>query len=249
MHDEEPTPACRPSGGPLVPQSPAEPDRAALDRGPRDSARPVSQRPSAHPDATPGAAEQVIRAAVARGEIDAAAAAAIALYGAEIFGFLIGVLDHVGAAHDAYATFSARLSGHLARATWTCSLRVMMYVIACRTLARHTRGGAAAENDAPAAPDGASLVAPTPLVADRFQRIDSMTGISALRRNLSQGERELLVLRVDRGLGWSDIAIISLGESAAPIDIQRESKRLEKRFRTIREQLARSAIELGLLPV
>jgi|GEM_PF-774003 len=245
MHDDNSTPTPRLLHDSEPPRSSAELD------GPASEGADAPPRSGCAGMEAPSREEVAIREQVARGESDAAAAAAIALYGAEIFGFLIGVLDHAGAAHDVYATFSAHLRGHLPRAAWGCSLRVMMYLIACRALADHTRARApregAAESAAPR--EGESIVAPTPVAKSRFDRADSVSGISALRRNLSQGARELLVLRVDRGLAWNDIALISLGESAAPVDVRRESKRLERRFRSIREQLARTAIDLGLLPV
>ena len=117
----------------------------------------------------------------------------------------------------------------------------MMYVVAGKALGCHRRGMAGAGGIG-------SAVAATPLASARFAHVDSHA-ISALRRNLSQDARELLVLRVDRGLEWSDIALVLLGESATPVQVLDEAKRLEKRFRSIRDELARNAINLGLLPV
>ena len=56
-------------------------------------------------------------------------------------------------------------------------------------------------------------------------------------------DRALLVLRVDRGLSWNDLARV-LNEDGEPLDdaaLKRESARLRKRFQLLKREL----LELG----
>jgi RNA polymerase sigma-70 factor (ECF subfamily) len=60
----------------------------------------------------------------------------------------------------------------------------------------------------------------------------------------------LLVLRVDRGLAWEDIALTFLDdpEAASEEDKKREAARLRKRFQIVKKRLGERAREVGLLP-
>jgi RNA polymerase sigma-70 factor (ECF subfamily) len=56
-----------------------------------------------------------------------------------------------------------------------------------------------------------------------------------LRESLSDEDRDLLVLRVERGLAWKEIAAAFLDEEAPSVDaITREAARLRQRYRSIR---------------
>jgi len=70
----------------------------------------------------------------------------------------------------------------------------------------------------------------------------------ALRDALDPDDRELLVLRVDRGLSWEDVVRVMLG-AEAPDDaaVRTESARLRKRYQHLKDELRRRAIEAGLV--
>jgi RNA polymerase sigma-70 factor (ECF subfamily) len=60
---------------------------------------------------------------------------------------------------------------------------------------------------------------------------------------LSPEDRELLVLRVDRGLAWNDLARV-LSEEDGELDgpaITREAARLRKRFQVLKDRLREMA--------
>jgi uncharacterized protein involved in propanediol utilization len=61
--------------------------------------------------------------------------------------------------------------------------------------------------------------------------------IGAVRRALSEEERELLILRVDRLLDWQSLAITQLGEAAARAAIAREANTLRRRLDTLLERI------------
>jgi DNA-directed RNA polymerase specialized sigma24 family protein len=76
-------------------------------------------------------------------------------------------------------------------------------------------------------------------VKDRFAR---------LREHLSEDEQMLLVLRVDRDLGWNDIAVILAdGESLSGAALQRRAAGLRKQFQRTKEKLSKLARSDGLL--
>jgi len=69
-----------------------------------------------------------------------------------------------------------------------------------------------------------------------------------LRDALDPDDRTLLVLRVDRGLSWEEVARVMLGvETTADADLSRESDRLRKRYQLLKDELRRQARDLGLV--
>jgi RNA polymerase sigma-70 factor, ECF subfamily len=84
-------------------------------------------------------------------------------------------------------------------------------------------------------------------------RTANRTALERLRDELPEEDRELLVLRVDRELGWREIAIV-LAESGNRADrigdeaaLTREAARLRKRFQLVTERLRALARERKLL--
>jgi RNA polymerase sigma-70 factor (ECF subfamily) len=76
------------------------------------------------------------------------------------------------------------------------------------------------------------------------------TQLSRLRDQLSEDERALLIVRVDRGLSWNEIAQ-SMGdgdELLVGTALTRQAAALRKRFERIKERLRGLAKEAGLLP-
>jgi RNA polymerase sigma-70 factor (ECF subfamily) len=79
-------------------------------------------------------------------------------------------------------------------------------------------------------------------------KTDAKVALTRLRDELPQEDRTLLVLRVDRGLPWEDLARVFLDEeSPAEGDLRRESARLRKRYQLVKERLRVRAREVGLL--
>jgi RNA polymerase sigma-70 factor (ECF subfamily) len=64
-----------------------------------------------------------------------------------------------------------------------------------------------------------------------------------LREQLDPEEHELLLLRLDRGLAWKDIARILGGDD----DVDARASALRKRFERAKQRLKKLAIEHGLI--
>ena len=192
-----------------------------------------------------------IEAACQRGDPRAAATMALRGYGPEILGFLLAVHRDETAAADSFAEFAEGLWRGLPSFAWESSFRTWAYAIArnvtrlaFRRAARRRRrarfvGLSALERIA-------QQVRTTTLVALRTAK---RSKLDELKEALSEQDRALLILRVDRGLGWKDLALVFAGGDGALDDValKREAARLRKRYQLVKERLHAMARQRGLL--
>src|SRR5262249_2682277 len=84
-----------------------------------------------------------------------------------------------------------------------------------------------------------------------FRRTENKTRLQALRDELPEEDRMLLILRVDRALPWNDLArILAEQEDGSILEdsaLAREAARLRKRFQLVKDQLREMAKREGLL--
>src|SRR5262249_32968854 len=80
-----------------------------------------------------------------------------------------------------------------------------------------------------------------------FLRSQTKTKLAELRESLPEEEQILLLLRVDRDLGWNDIAPVLAEEPLSDQERSRESTRLRKRFQLVKDKLRQMAKTQGLL--
>jgi RNA polymerase sigma-70 factor (ECF subfamily) len=196
--------------------------------------------------------EQAIRAAVEGGERDHAATLAIELYGHEIFSFIASQLRAPHAAGDAFSDFSELFWRTLPSFQWRCSVRTWMYLLARRALSRQRRDAqkryrhetslshASRLSHAVQHVRTATAAHLKTATKDRFQN---------LRAELSEEDQMVLVLRVDRGLSWAELAEVMLASDDAtpPAQLATEAARLRKRFQLAKAHLRRRAEETGLV--
>jgi RNA polymerase sigma-70 factor, ECF subfamily len=186
-------------------------------------------------------------ALVRAGALDAVATRAVERYGPELYGFLIHVLGSEADAADAYSQTIEDMWRGLPTFAARCSVRTWLYVLARHAASRHRRspwsrggrGGDAALR---------SLAQGTRSRTDPWLRTDIKDKWHALRESLDADDRTLLILRVDRDLGWIDIARVMLAEDAPGRDaLAREAVRLRKRFSLLKEELRRRARAVGIV--
>ena len=200
--------------------------------------------------------EERIRSAFVRGDLEGAATALLETYGSEIFGFLLVRLRDPELASEAFADFTEDLWRGLADFRWVCSARAWAYTLArhaaSRIIRQRRRRGARVVPLSNAGP-----------LSELAERVRSETAVALqtrtrnriveLREQLPIGDQMLLMLRVNRGLPWLDIARIMASSSVdAAIDLPTETltteaSRLRKRFQKAKEKLRRLATEAGLL--
>ncbi len=181
--------------------------------------------------------ERELRALLDAGSFDVATDRAIRGWGPEIYGWLVGVLRDEVEATDAFAVFADQLWRSLARYDGRCSTRTWCYMLArqaaSRVRAARARGDRVPLSDAPISALAAEVRATTAM----HLRTSSKNDLSALRAELDPDDQTLLVLRVDRDLGWREIAQILLGEDADAAACDRHAAALRKRFERVKALL------------
>lgn len=184
-----------------------------------------------------------VQALVHAGRERQAADLLLARLSPELRPFLHRLLGDVALADEAHSNTCERLWRGLATFRWECSLRSWSYIIArreaSRCRARHARDGiqqtTLSKADQVAARAGSTSGT---FSTTRRDQLDS------LRASLSDEDRDLVVLRVERGLAWKDIAAAFLEDNEANEEnIGREAARLRQRFRAIRVKIAATLAE------
>ncbi|HSS01503.1 MAG TPA: hypothetical protein VLM79_30800 [Kofleriaceae bacterium] len=158
-------------------------------------------------------------------------------HGAEIFGWLLATLSSDTEAADAFSLFSEDLWKSLARHQGRCSMRTWCYMLArcavSRMVEARTGGRTIALSEAPISGVAAQVREATL----SYLRTDVKQRVRSLREQLDPDDQMLLVLRVDKDLGWRDIAIVMFGDGAGDPELARHAARLRKRFERVKTQL------------
>jgi RNA polymerase sigma-70 factor, ECF subfamily len=195
--------------------------------------------------------EAQIRARCETGDKQAGATLLLDGYGREIFGFLISRLRDHDAASEVFSRFSEDLWRGLDGFRWQCSLRAWSY-----TLARHAASHYIQELQRRRA-HFAQLSSAGPLseVAAKVRtatlasaRSESKSQLVRLRESLPLDDQTLLILRINRGLAWTEIAQVMLhkGEVVERGVLEKEAVRLRQRYQVAKKKLQGMAREAGL---
>ncbi len=181
------------------------------------------------------------------GDRRGAAQACVETYGAEVLGYLVRALGNEDDASEAFSQACEDLWLHFDRFEGSCSVRTWFYTLARHAACRLLR-----------APRRTHRHLDESVLADRVEAVRSSTlpylrttlrdGIRAIRDTLSMEDRTLLVLRVDRGMSWAEVARVFGGIDADPATLAALQVRLRKRFQLVKEQIRRRAEEARLVP-
>jgi RNA polymerase sigma-70 factor, ECF subfamily len=192
--------------------------------------------------------ETEVRALCQAGQNDQALTAALEIYGDEVYSFLLARMRDDDRAGDVFSQACEDLWKSLPTFSWRCSLRTWFYRLARGAAARHARSPA---NQAKRRVELSQVSELADRVRSRtraYLRTDVKDAITKIRDELASDDQELLVLRVDRALGWLEIAHVVADET--PLDdeeLARASARLRQRFQKLKAQLRELAIARGLL--
>jgi RNA polymerase sigma-70 factor, ECF subfamily len=186
------------------------------------------------------------------GDYAAAATLFIEHHGGEILAFLGARLRNPSSAEEVFAIFAEKLWIGLPSFEWRSTLRSWAY-----RLARN-----AANDYVQAAPNRPGRHVPlsqdpvralfeekvrtTTVVYRRSEVKDRMRD---LRESLPDDDQMLLILRVDRGMDFRELAVALADRDAglAADEIDREAARLRKRFERVKARLRELAEEAGLI--
>jgi len=200
------------------------------------------------------ALEVELRARFEAGAFSDVTAGIVRGYGPEILRFLVTTMRDQANAEDAFSSFCEHVLRGLPAFQARSSFRTWAYVIARNEarqleLARGRRGRREVVVPEDFAISAIAEVVRTETAA--FLRTEKKTRFAQLRDALPEEDRALLLLRIDRGLEWPDIARILLGDgdSAEPdaSELKRRAARLRKRFQSLKERLVELGKREGLL--
>ena len=200
-------------------------------------------------ETTRDALEATLRQQCAQGDFRGAGEAALRAYGPELFGFLVSMHRSADDASEVFAVFSEDVWRGLPRFGWGCTFRTWAYTLA-RNASNRFLKGRYRRGKGQVAMSGISQAIALELrtATLTYLQTDHKDRFAALRESLSLEDQTLLILRVDRGLAWEELARVMLGEELSPTaeDLKKESARLRKRFQLVKEKLVTLGKQAGL---
>jgi RNA polymerase sigma-70 factor (ECF subfamily) len=199
---------------------------------------------------SPEAYERQVQTLCSHGLHREAAQVGLRRLGPEVFGFLAGVLRSEDDAQEIFSLFAERFWSNLPGFRWGCSLRTWAYVIARNESRRFQRREASPRNKRASLSEAGELAEVIRSETVSLLKTERRSKLLELRDELEEEDRALLVLRVDRGLDWQDVARAmssTTDDELEPEELRREAARLRKRFQLLRERLRGIATSRGLI--
>ncbi len=194
--------------------------------------------------------EVEVETLVRAGALQQAATRVVDAYGSELFGFLVHLMGNDADAGDVFSQTVEDLWAALPKFEFRCSLRTWVYVLGRHAGSRFRRSPWADRERRGGSSEVQSLVQLARSRTQPWLRTEIKTGFAMIRESLSDEDRAILALRVDRDLPWEDIARVTLDEADGEPEqaaITREMARLRKRFQLLKEELRTRAIAAGLI--
>jgi len=189
----------------------------------------------------PATPEDRVKELLAGGDRRAAATLALREYGPKILGYLQVVLRDETDAADAFSVFAENLWRGLETWRGEASLRTWAYKLAWNA-ALNLRDEAWRRHGRRFKPSEASAIADEIRTKTVVKVERQRAHLAELRAELSDEEQTLLVLRIDQGLAWEEIAEVLATAEARP-----DTAMLRKRFERLKERLAKLARSRGLV--
>ncbi|MEM9193647.1 MAG: sigma-70 family RNA polymerase sigma factor [Myxococcota bacterium] len=172
-------------------------------------------------------------------------------YGPKILGFLTATLRNQTEAREAYSMFAEDLWRGLPRFEWRSSALTWCFTLARHARNRYVRAHNRRRAREPLTPEGwlEDLVAKTRTRTPLHRRSELKARMRALREQLPIDDQMLLMLRIDQGLSFRDVArILEPEESSDEAEGHaRAAARLRKRLQLVKGRLRALAAEDGLL--
>lgn len=188
-----------------------------------------------------------VAALVGAGDARGATKLVIETFGSEVFGYVVSILKDEDLAGDAFGAACESVLTAISAFRGQASVRTWFYTIARHAAYRETRQRRRSRGESVSRLE-ADLEAPVRTVTAAFRKTEVKDGIAKLRESLSEDERELLLLRVDRGLSWNEIATVVAGDTGGEDALKLTAARCRKQFERTKLKLRKLAEAEGLLP-
>ncbi|HTJ47633.1 MAG TPA: sigma-70 family RNA polymerase sigma factor [Kofleriaceae bacterium] len=186
--------------------------------------------------------ERPIRQAHLAGQLARAATLVVEMYGDEIHRFLSSLLPEAAAADDAFSRWCESLWIGLPGFRWESTARVWAYALARHAWTRALRERRRDRVAGIPLSEVESLVAAADAVRARtesFLKTDAKDALAAARDDLSDDDRQLLMLRVTRKMSWLEIAhvLCEPGDELSELRRKRRAAALRKRYERLKGRL------------
>jgi RNA polymerase sigma-70 factor, ECF subfamily len=163
-------------------------------------------------------------------------------YGPAVLGYLMGLARDEDRADDVFSQFCEDLWRGLPDFRREASVRTWVYSLAWHAWLRHERDPYRRRGRALATDELSRLAAEVRSTTAVHVRTEAKDAVARLREQLTPAEQSLLVLRVDRGLSWSEVAEV-MSTPDEPLDPRAAAKRFER----VKDKLRQLAEDAGLL--
>ncbi len=183
-----------------------------------------------------------VQALLAGGRRREATAAAIQDLGPQVLSYLSAILRSEADANEVFSQFAEDLWKGLPAFRGDASLRSWAYRVAWHASARFVRDPYRQRGRRLETTEASRLAEEvrSSAAGEEAWRDERM---AKLREALEPEETTLLILRVDRGLAWREVAMVLADEGAPPVS----EAALRKRFERLKEKLGKAAKDAGLI--
>ena len=176
-------------------------------------------------------------------DLPSAASAIVRGYGPAIRAYLAALAREEDRADDAFSQFCEDLWLGLPGFRRDASVRTWVYQLAWHAWLRNEREPYHRRGRPLATEEMSRLAAEVRSTTALHLRSEAKNAVARLREQLTPAEQSLLVLRIDRGLSWSDVASV-MSTPEEHLDAQT----VAKRFQRVKDRLRKLAEDAGLLP-
>lgn len=176
------------------------------------------------------------------GDLPSAAAAIMRGYGPAILGYLAALARDEDRADEVFSQFSEDLWRGLPGFRRDASVRTWLYKLAWHAWLRLERDAFRRHGRPFVSGEMSRLAAAVRSSTALHLKSEAKDAVARLREQLAPAEQSLLILRIDQGLSWSEVAsVMSTPEE------QLDSPTVAKRFQRVKDKLRKLAEEAGLL--
>ena len=186
--------------------------------------------------------EPRILALLDAGDVSGAATEALRGLGPQVLGYLTAVLRDDDDAHDVFSQFAEDLWRGLPGFRRECAVRTWAFRLAWHAAARHARDPYRRRHRPILSTEASKIAAEVRSTMSTYAPGGRADKLSKLRETLDPEEQTLLILRVDKGMPWEDVAEVMRADGETP-----SPAALRKRFERLKDKLGRLAREQGLL--
>ena len=182
--------------------------------------------------------EEKVRAACEAKRWEEGVTLALSGYGPELMSYLVALVRDAADADDAFGTLAETLWRSLPSFRWESSLRTYAYALARSAAMRILRDGRRRVRSEPlSSPSVEAVVADVRSRTATFLRTETKRKVDELREALDPEDRTLLILRVNRGMSWKEIAEVMGEEGDDRASVDRRAAALRKRYERLKEEL------------